>query len=112
MPRQERRKAFMSALSAKAADNNVVILDELVFKAPKTRQMVELLAKLPGTTGKKVLHIHAVEDMPVFASTKNIPGVDSKTVANLNVLDVMNHDILLLDKQSIGALEQHFTATV
>ena len=96
----------MSALSSKAFSEQVIILDELTMKAPKTREMVNILSKLPGTAGKKVLHIHATEDMPVFASTHNIPGVLSKTVAQLNVLDVMNHDILLLDKQSVVALEQ------
>lgn len=109
MPRGERRKAFMSALSAKAKAKQVVVLDELAFKAPKTSAMVTILDALPGVPGKKVLHIHTALDMPVFASTHNLPKIDSTTVATLNVIDVMNHDILLLTKESVEALEKHFT---
>lgn len=109
MPRQERRKAFMSALSAKAEAKQVLVLDKLAFEQPKTRQMVTVLASLPGVAGKKVLHIHDIEDMAVFGSTSNLPKVDSTTVAKLNVLDVMNHDVLLMTKDSVAALEKHFT---
>jgi large subunit ribosomal protein L4 len=109
MPRQERRKAFMSALSAKAAGSQVVVLEELIMAAPKTKKMIAILAALP-THGKKVLHIHDTKDMAVFASTSNIPRVRSTTVAELNVIDVMNHDVLLITKDSIAALEKHFTS--
>ncbi|HSI20650.1 MAG TPA: 50S ribosomal protein L4 [Verrucomicrobiae bacterium] len=112
MPRQERRKAFMSALSAKAASNNIVIIDQFGFEKPKTKVMVEALKNLPGTSGKKVLHIHGTEELAVFGSTRNIPRVHSTTVAELNVLDVMNHDVILMDKDSVAALEKHFTPSV
>jgi large subunit ribosomal protein L4 len=112
MPRQERRKAFMSVLSAKAEGNNVVIIDEFGFKEPKTKVMAEMLTKLPNTDGKKVLHISAAEDAPVFLSMRNLPKAGATTVAELNVLDVLNHDVLLFTKESIAALEQHFTPSV
>jgi large subunit ribosomal protein L4 len=107
MPRGERRKAFMSALSAKAEAKQVVVLDDLTLAAPKTREMVAILDKLP--VGKKVLHIAGATNLPVFASTRNLPRINSTTVAELNVLDVMNHDTLLLTKADVAALEQHFT---
>jgi large subunit ribosomal protein L4 len=110
MPRQERRKAFMSALSSKAS--NVVVVEDLTIKEPKTREMVAIIGKLPDTAGKKVLHIHDKNEKNLFASTNNIKNVHSTTVAELNVLDVLNHDVLLLTKDSVAALEQHFTPTV
>lgn len=112
MPRQERRKAFMGALSAKAASNNVIVVDALTLDAPKTRTMVNVFSHFPTTASKKVLHIHPAEEAAVFLSTRNIPGVDSKTVAELNVLDVLNHDVLFMTKEAVAALEQHFTPTV
>lgn len=111
MPRQERRKAFMGALSAKANGNAILILDGAI-EAPKTKTMATLLKTLPGTTGKKVLHIGAAEDAALQLSLRNLAKVDVTTVSELNVLDVMNHDILLMTKDGIAMLDQHFTPTV
>lgn len=109
MPRSERQKAFASALSSKA--NQVVVLKELSLPAPKTKEMIAILSKLPHQ-GKKVLHIHPEHDINLFASTRNLPYVHSTTVAELNVLDVLNHDVLLLTADGLTALDKHFNPTV
>jgi large subunit ribosomal protein L4 len=112
MPRQERRKALFSALSAKAEAGNVVVLESLVMDAPKTKAAVALVATVPGLAGKKVLHINGDYDHGIFASTRNVEKLDSVTIEEMNIVDVLNHDVLLLTKDSIRALEQHFTPTV
>jgi large subunit ribosomal protein L4 len=108
MPRGERRKAFLAALSAKAGAEKVIILDELALKAPKTAAMAAILNALPSN-GKKVLHIHGEEHLANFVSLRNLPLAHATTVEQLNVLDVMNHDYLLLTKDGVAALQQHFT---
>lgn len=112
MPRQERRKALFSALSAKAEGSNVVVLDALTMDAPKTKFMVALLSKVPGLLGKKVLHVHAEHDHNLFTSTRNIPKFDSVTVQELNIIHILNHDIILVTQDSLRAIEQHFTPSL
>jgi large subunit ribosomal protein L4 len=111
MPRQERRKAFFGALSAKAIINNVLVLDSWTIETPKTKDALKLLAALP-LADKKILHIQPEYNHGVFASLRNIPGVTCTTVQELNVIDVLNHDVLLLTKDTVQALEKHFTPAV
>lgn len=111
MPRKERQKAFMGALAAKANSNNVVVLDAWTMDAPKTQEARNLLNTLP-TAGKKVLHIHPEYNHTIFASLRNLPGVSTTTIQEMNVIDVLNHDVLLLTKDTVQALEKHFTPTV
>ena len=109
MPRAERRKAFFSALSAKAARDGIVVLEDWQMAAPKTKEVTALLGKLPVTEKQKVLHVHPTYDESLFYSTRNLPGMTSKTVQNMNVIDVMNHDVLLVTKETLKAMETHFT---
>jgi len=113
MPRSERRKAFFSALASKATANQVVILEEWKIETPSTKSVVKTIANLkPAAEAKKVLHIHADFDKMLFASTNNLPTVSSKTVQNLNILDIMNHDVVIMTKDSLTSLEQHFTSVL
>lgn len=109
MPRTERRKAMFSALASKAQSESIIVLDEWTLEAPKTKEAVQLLANFPQTAGKKVLHLSTAFDKNLFASTRNLPGFDSKTVQSANIIDLLNHDLLLLTKDSLEQLEKHFT---
>ena len=111
MPRSERRKAFFSALSAKAASNNVIVLDSWSMETPKTKEVIALLGSLP-INDRKVLHVHESYDTALFRSTHNLQKVTSTTVQNMSIIDVMNHDVILLTKDGLTGLEQHFTAAV
>jgi large subunit ribosomal protein L4 len=112
MPRQERRKALFGALSAKANANNIIIFDKLELAVPKTKDMVAVLTAVPALTGKKVLHVHEVADKNLFASTRNIPRLRSTTVQEMNIIDILDHDVIMLTKDAVLALENHFTPTV
>ena len=109
MPRTERRKALFSALSSKALNEQVIILEDWIMTTPKTKEVVALVGKLPIDQRQKVLHIHGSYDPILFSSTNNLTKVTSKTVQNMNILDIMNNDILLLTKESLNSLEAHFT---
>ena len=112
MPRQERRKALFSALSAKAEGNNVVVLDSLTMDAPKTKAFLTVMNALPALEGKKVLHINAEHDTNLFASTNNIPKVHSVIVSELNIIDILNNDVILLSQDAVKALETHFAPSL
>src|SRR3989440_2820126 len=55
VPRKMRRLAIKSALSDKVANDNLIVVDELTLEQPRTKEMLELLSKLPSAAGKKVL---------------------------------------------------------
>lgn len=109
MPRAERRKALFSAMASKAAQNSIIVLDSWTMETPRTKDIVALAATVPGLAGKKVLHMHPEYDHAVFTSTRNLPGFTSKTVQAVNILDLLDHDVVLLTQEALASLEQHFT---
>ncbi len=111
MPRTERRKALFSALSAKA-NGSVIVLEDWSIDRPQTKAVIQLFAALPGVTGNKVLHLAGAFDTNLFKSTANLPKVTSKTVQAMNIEDVLGHDVIIITKADLTAMEQHFTASV
>lgn len=109
MPRAERRKALFSALSSKA--DNVLVLEAALTGKPSSKQFSALLKAL-NVDGKKVLHLAPAYDALSFNAARNLSKVTVRSVSRLNIVDVLNHDVLLLSKDSLAALEQHFTPSV
>ena len=109
MPRGERRKALFGTLASKAESKSIVVLEDWTLEIPKTKSVLELLSHLPITPEQKVLHIHSIFDTNLFASTNNLSRVTSKTIQNTNIIDLLNNDVLLLTKDTLVKLEEHFT---
>lgn len=97
-----KRLAIKSALSAKAADEEIVVLDELKLDAIKTKDMVNVLNSLE--TGKKVLIILPEKDDIIYRSARNIAGVKTTLVNTLNVYDILNCDSLLIVKGAVDKI--------
>ncbi len=112
MPRAERRKAFFSALSSKANDEGVLILDSLPKEIMTTKQMAAIFKVLPIKNGQKVLQIYTAYDAPTFNQTRNLEKMTTKTISHVNIVDVLNADVLLMDKDTLAQFEQHFTPSV
>ncbi|MHC1739623.1 MAG: 50S ribosomal protein L4 [Anaerolineaceae bacterium] len=93
MPRKMRQAALRSALSAKAAESQIVVVDELKLAEPKTRLMVGALNKLVGESSALVLIPSTESYEGVIRSTNNIP--DAK-ILNANYLNI--RDLLVFDK--------------
>lgn len=104
VPKKVRRLALKSALSSKAGEDRIVVLDELTMDAPKTREMVRILGNLKATDGALV--VTADRDFAVERSARNIPGVKSLTAAHLNVLDILDHAHLVLTKDAVAKVEE------
>ncbi|WP_017754862.1 50S ribosomal protein L4 [Calidifontibacillus oryziterrae] len=98
LPKKVRRLAIKSALSSKVLDNSVVVLEALAIDAPKTKDMVKVLNSL--ALDKKVLIVTADTDQNVELSARNIPGVTVVNVNGVNVLDVINHDKMVITKEA------------
>jgi large subunit ribosomal protein L4 len=112
MPRSERRKALFSALASKAENNAVIVLESPLATTPSVKAVNELLAKLPIEAGKKILHVEAEYNPVAFNAARNLPHVNTRTISRLNIIDVLHSDVLLLDKETLSKLEQHFTPAV
>ena len=100
MPRKMRRAALRSALSAKVADEQIVVVDELEMKAPKTKDMAKALAKLK--LDQKVLILLPERNETVEKSVRNMPQVKTLHASYLNVRDLLGYDQVLMP---VGALE-------
>lgn len=101
-----RRLALKSALSDKAARQNIVVIDAIQVDAPKTREFAAFL-KAVNVTGKALV-VTAEADTNVVKSGRNIPGCQV-TFANLiNVYDIVNAKQLVLDKAALAKIEEVF----
>ncbi|MBI3964554.1 MAG: 50S ribosomal protein L4 [Chloroflexi bacterium] len=107
MPVKMRRQAIRSALSAKLADDQLRVLSELSFEAPKTKEMATLLETL-GV--RSVLLLLPPNSQHVVLSARNIPNVRSIPVSNVNVLDVVKYEHIVLPLSAARAVEQHLGA--
>ena len=104
--KKSRRLALKSVLSAKVAEQNLVVIDSIKMEAPKTREFAAFLNAV-GATGK-VLVVTAAADANVVKSGRNIPGCQV-TFANLiNVYDVTNANKLVVDKAALAKIEEVF----
>ena len=101
-----RRLALKSALSDKAARQNIVVIDSIKVDAPKTKDFAAFL-KAVNVTGKALV-VTAEADTNVVKSGRNIPGCQV-TFANLiNVYDIVNAKQLVLDKAALAKIEEVF----
>lgn len=99
-----RRLALKSALSTKVVENEIVVLDALAFEAPKTKEMISVLGALNVTS--KALVVTAEENATVELSTRNIPGVKVLSVAQLNVLDLLDATKLVITQDAVKKIEE------
>ncbi|MEW5921236.1 MAG: 50S ribosomal protein L4 [Bacillota bacterium] len=108
LPKKVRRAALCSALSAKLQDNQLTVLDQLKLDQPKTKEIARLLQNL-NVEGKALL-VTAGPDLNVYRSGRNIPGLKTIVARQLNVLDIINHDRLILTKDAVASVEEVFAS--
>ena len=99
-----RRLALKSALSAKVADNELIVVDEFRFTEPKTKEMVKVLANIKAD--KKALIVMDEKDDNVVRSAHNIPGVRTALVSTMNVYEIVNHYTLVLTEAAAKKIEE------
>lgn len=104
IPRKKRRLAVKSILSAKVNDGNLIVLDDLNFGQPKTKDMIKVLANLQ--VEKKALVVTAEIGGFVQESARNIPGIKPLAADGINVYDLLNHDKLIITKAAIAKVEE------
>jgi len=104
LPKKMRRKALLSALSSRIAEDAVIIVDRFMFTAPKTREAAAVLTASHILDKKVLVVLDEITDN-VGLSFRNLPNVAMTTIASLGTYEVLLADRLLFTRQSIEALQ-------
>lgn len=104
LPKKIRRIALKSALSSKVENGEMVVLEDLVFEAPKTKAMIDVLKNI--NANKKALIVTVDKNDNVVLSAGNIPGVKTSFIGQLNVYEILNHNSFIITKAAVEKLEE------
>ena len=104
--KKAKRLALKSALSAKAAEAAIVVIDCIKMDAPKTKEFAAFLAAVGAE--KKPLVVTAAADQNVVKSGRNIPGCEVTFANLLNVYDIVNANKLVIDQEALAKIVEVF----
>lgn len=108
MPRKMRQAALRCALSAKASENGIIVLENMKLAEPKTKLMAQALNRLVGNASVLlVIPNQAVEYDAVVRSTSNIPDAKTLLASYLNIRDILGYDKLVLPLEALDAISEH-----
>ena len=99
--------ARKSALTYKAMDNNIIVLEDFSLEAPKTKKMIEIGNSL-NIADKKSLFVFSEQNKNIYLSSRNIQNMNVITVNELNTYKVMDASVLVLTESSIDVLQATF----
>lgn len=108
LPKKMNAAALRSALSVKAAAEQIVVVDAWQMDAPKTKTMVNSLSAL-GVNENSVLMVFAEKNEIVQRSANNLPNVKTILSGYINIRDLLGYDTLLLSKDAVASLESWLT---
>lgn len=105
MPRKARQLAVKSALSEKLRAGELVILDQIAFEAPKTKNVVNMLTAFQAE-GKALIVDGGDQAVNTILSARNIPGVKAMTTDGINIYDLVHYTKLFLTKSAVEKIEE------
>ncbi len=103
--RKERRLALKSALSDKAMEKAIVVLENITLETPKTKEMMNLLTNLKIADKKVLLVVNEFDDNLILAS-RNIPNLVLILADEINVLDVVGTDVVVVTEEALKNIEE------
>ena len=103
MNKKEKRAAIRSALTNRVQENQLIVVDELKFSEPKTKDMIRVLGSLKADNALVVLNEN---DKNTMLSGRNIEGVKMALTNTINVFDILNHKTLVLTKDAVKTIEE------
>ena len=104
--KKQKRLALKSALSAKANEMNIIVIDSIKMETPKTKEFAAFLAAVGADC--KCLVVTAAVDQNVVKSGRNIPGCEVTFANLLNVYDIVNAKKLVVDQAALAKIEEVF----
>ena len=118
VPKKMRRLAIRSILSDKVANESLIIVDNLSLEQPRTKNMIEILNKLPiggdsehedkVVLKKRVLMMLPRRDENIVLSARNVPTAKVQHVASINVIELLKHDYVVMPVQTVRWIELVF----
>ena len=107
LPKKQRRAALVSALSLKATENAVAVLEGLQADAPKTSKVAGVLRKM-GVYGKRTLLVVDQQNDAVWKSVRNIDRLNTTLAHQLNAYDLLNAEALVLTADGLARVKEVF----
>lgn len=111
--RKMARKSLLVALSGKAEDEELIVLESLEMASPKTKQMAGILkalkSKIDGFNKSKALLVLAKPDKNIVLASRNIFGLETIEARNINALKVLSFKYLILTKDAISEFKKIFS---
>jgi large subunit ribosomal protein L4 len=104
MPHKMRQAAVRSALSVKAAEQRIVVLEDLSMAAPKTREMAQMLQRIAVDSTALILMPEA--NLVVEKSANNLPDVKLLRAHYLNVRDLLSYDYVVIPRAALAVIEE------
>jgi len=102
--------AKMSALSFKAKDNAIVVVEDISMDTPKTKKFIDILVNL-NVADKKTLFVMPEDNDNVYLSFRNVPEVNGTLLSDLNTYDVVNADVLVMTESAAKIFSEIETET-
>ncbi len=102
LPKKVRRLARRSAFNARAAEDRVIVLEDLSMERPKTRELAKLLDKL-GIAEQKVLILTAERRQNLLLSARNLPNVEVRSYGSESAYDVLWADSVVIEESALGS---------
>ena len=99
-----KKVAMISALSAKCAENEIIVVDEIKLDEIKTKKVAEMLSALNAPA--KALIVTNEKCDNVVKSARNIEGVTTTFMGSLNVYDILKHDVMVVTKDAVAKIEE------
>ncbi|MBM2820790.1 MAG: ribosomal protein large subunit ribosomal protein [Candidatus Berkelbacteria bacterium] len=106
MPGKMAKSALKMVLSSKARNNQLIILEKIELKSHKTKQMQEILEKLPIQEGK-ILVVIGKTNVNLELATANLSYLKTIQASGINIYDIINNDYLLTDQEGIKIIQQN-----
>lgn len=103
--RKERRLALKSALATIVNENRLIVIDEIKFATPKTKEMFELLKTLKVEDKKDLIIVNELEENTILAS-RNLQNIMLMEPCEINVLDLTNADYLVVTEEALKTIEE------
>uniref|UniRef100_A0A832I3S7 Large ribosomal subunit protein uL4 n=1 Tax=Eiseniibacteriota bacterium TaxID=2212470 RepID=A0A832I3S7_UNCEI len=107
LPRGQRRAALASALSHKASENAILVLESLAFDEPKTRRMADILEAL-GLAGRRTLLVVHEHDENVWKSCRNIANLRTTLAHQVNAYELAAAETLLVTAKGLERMKEVF----
>lgn len=104
VPKKVRRLALKSVLTSKVLENEIIVIDDINFDSPKTKDMVNFLANVKAN--KKALIVMDEKNINVIKSAKNIPNIQTALVNTINVYDILKYDSFIITKEAVRKVEE------